>query len=267
MAVRGGRFSPIEFPSFCGLIHHPQAGWLLFDTGYADHFFTATQHLPERLYRMALPVALPKEERLLTQLATRGLTAADISYVIVSHYHGDHVAGLRDFPRAKFIASKAATQEIQALTQHPWRATLAGKLPGLLPENFHARLSYAEDHRLTELPQWMAPFTQGFDLLGDGSLLALPLPGHSAGQLGLFIPDANGRPALLAADACWSLPACREGRLPSAITKIIAPHGKAYEHTFFQLSALANREPDVNILPSHCTASWRALNEDSPIHE
>src|SRR5690606_24872738 len=90
----------------------------------------------------------------------------------------------------------------------------------------------------------------------DGSLLGVPLPGHSHGQLGLYIADADGRPVLLAADACYSLPACREGRLPPAPTLWFssADH-QAYRRTFAALGALSLREPALAILPSHCSAA------------
>ncbi|RYY73520.1 MAG: MBL fold metallo-hydrolase [Gammaproteobacteria bacterium] len=262
IAARSGRLAMIDFPSFCGLIQHPHAGWILFDTGYAEHFFTATAKLPQRLYRTALPINLPKEEVLLNQLTALGLTACDISAVIVSHYHGDHVAGLRDFPRATFFAGKVATQEIQSFAKTPWQATLAGKLPGLLPDDFEKRINYIDDYPTINLPEWMQPFSQGFDLLGDASLIAISLPGHSAGQMGLLIPDADGRPVFMAADACWSLPACKEGRLPSVLTNFFAPHGKAYEKTFIQLGQLAKREPEIRILPSHCESSWRLFKDE-----
>jgi len=262
IAARGGRLAMIDFPSFCGLIKHPQAGWMLFDTGYSEHFFTATVQFPQRLYRTALPITLPKEEQLLNQLAGLGLNVSDINTVIISHYHGDHIAGLRDFTAAKFLASKAATDEIQALAKTPWRATLGGKLPGLLPDNYAQRLSYIENFPLIDLPEWMQPFSQGFDLLGDGSLLAIPLPGHSAGQMGLLIPDADGRPVFMTADACWSLKACKEERLPSALTALFAPHGKAYQQTFTNLGQLATREPDIGILPSHCMESWSKFKDE-----
>ena len=262
IAARGGRLTMVDFPSFCGLILHPEVGWILFDTGYAEHFFTATAQFPQRLYRSALPITLPKEEQLLNQLAALGLSASDINVVIISHYHGDHIAGLRDFPAAKFFASEAATNEIQALAKTPWRATLSGKLPSLLPDNYVQRLHYIENYALINLPEWMKPFSQGFDLIGDGSLIAIPLPGHSTGQMGLLIPDADGRPVFMAADACWSLNACKEGRLPSAMTALFAPHGNAYRQTFSHLGQLAKRDPEIQILPSHCVNSWSKFNDE-----
>jgi glyoxylase-like metal-dependent hydrolase (beta-lactamase superfamily II) len=256
MAARGGRLSPVDFPALCGLIHHPVVGWILYDTGYASHLFDATGQWPERLYRIAVPVTLPTSEQLDSQLAGFGITPADISLVIISHYHGDHVAGLKDFPNARFIALRADTQEILALQGRRWRSTISGNLPGLLPENFGSRLDDADKSRVKRLPAWMLPFQDAFDLLGDGSLLGVPLPGHSKGQLGVCVPDADGRPAFLVADACWSLPACREGRLPSRITFFITADRQRYRETFFGVRELSLREPAIALLPSHCPAAW-----------
>lgn len=263
MAIRGGRWKSIEFPALCGLIQHPEQGWLLYDTGYASHFFEATQSFPERLYRGALPVVLPPDDMLVRQLAGFGLTTADINRVMISHYHGDHIAGLRDFPNARFIGLRADSQHFQSLTGKRWRATLGGHLPGLLPDDFHSRLSLADDCPAVELPSWLSPFKSGFDLLGDASLIGVPLPGHSHGQMGLFIPDAQGRPAFLVADACWSLPALRDAMLPARITQLINANSRAYRDTFNGLHQLTRNEPAVAVLPSHCTTAWQEFKDAS----
>lgn len=263
IAARGGRWAPMEFPALCGLIHHPDHGWLLYDTGYADHFLTATETWPERLYRAVLPVELPQNEVLKTQLASHGLSPGDISTVIVSHYHGDHIAGLRDFPNARFIALRADTEHFTALTGKRWRATAGGHLPKLLPSDYLARVGAIDDCPKRDLPDWLAPFESGFDLLGDGSLLGVPLPGHSHGQLGLFIPDAAGRPAFLIADACWSLPALREGRMPSRLALFVMAERRRFVETFNGLAVIARRETAISVLPSHCTTAWQEFRDAS----
>lgn len=263
MAARGGRWAHVEFPALCALIRHPSHGWMLYDTGYAEHFFSATQHWPERLYRTALPVELPEGQNLKNQLAQFGLCATDIETVIVSHYHGDHIAGLRDFPNANFIALNADTKRFVGLIDKRWRATLGGHLPSLLPDNYLSRVTAADELPQRTLPQWLAPFQTGFDLLGDGSLLGVPLPGHSHGQLGLFIPDAEGRPVFLVADACWSLPALREGRMPSRLALFINAERARFIHTFNALSGIALRETAIAVLPSHCAYAWEAFRDAS----
>jgi glyoxylase-like metal-dependent hydrolase (beta-lactamase superfamily II) len=260
MADHGGRWAPARFPALCGLVRHPDAGWMLYDTGYSEHFFKATQALPERLYRGAVPVQLPVQEQLLTQLKAFGIAPNDIRTVIISHFHSDHIAGLRDFPQASFIALDADRRHIESLRGHRWRATLGGHLPALLPDDFGARLTLADACKSTALPEWMVPFSLGLDLLGDGSLIGVPLPGHSEGQLGLFIPDAQGRPVFLVADACWSAPACRAERLPAPPALWFASHdAKQYRQTYSDLGTLIRREPAVAVLPSHCTQAWEAF--------
>ena len=263
MAAQGGRWTPVEFPALCGLIRHSERGWMLYDTGYAGHFFSATDTWPERLYRSALPVELPQDEVLKTQLAGFGLTPADISTVIVSHYHGDHIAGLRDFPNARFIALSADTKRFTALAGKRWRATLGGHLPNLLPDDYLNRVISADDCAERNLPDWLAPFETGDDLLGDGSLLGVPLPGHSHGQLGLFIPDAVGQPAFLVADACWSLPALREGRMPSRLALFVNAERQRFVKTFNGLSSISRRETAITLLPSHCTVAWQEFRDAS----
>lgn len=180
--------------------------------------------------------------------------------MIVSHYHGDHIAGLKDFPNARFIALSADTRITRSLQGHRWKATCKGQLLGLLPEDYFLRLTDADNQPSFSLPPWMAPFTHGFDLFSDGSLIGVPLPGHSHGQLGLFLPDADGHPVFLVADACWSMAACRDGRLPSRLTMFISANRHLYESTFFGLQELALREPSLTLLPSHCIDSWQAFN-------
>lgn len=257
MAARGDRLTLVDFPALCGLIRHPTLGWILYDTGYAEHFFDATNRFPERLYRQALPVNLPPSEILTRQLAQFGISPADIALVIISHYHGDHIAGLRDFPHAQFIALRADTAKLQALQGHRLRASLKGQLHGLLPTDFFSRLRDADDSPLVTLPAWMQPFSLGLDLLGDGQVLGVPLAGHSHGQLGVFLPDVNGRPVFLVADACWSLPACREGRLPSRLTTFVSADRLRFKQTFFGLQTLLQRESAIALLPSHCRVAWQ----------
>jgi glyoxylase-like metal-dependent hydrolase (beta-lactamase superfamily II) len=260
MAARGGQFIAVDFPALCGLIRHPVRGWMLYDTGYADHFFKATQSWPECLYRAVTPVQLPPHENLVSQLKGHGVEPSEIRHIIISHYHGDHIAGLKDFPNANFIALQADTEKLKILQKNRLRATVAAHLHQLLPDNFYQRLNYADNYSCISLPSWMNPFEGGFDIFGDGSVLGVPLPGHSDGQLGLFLPNSDGKPVFLIGDACWSLPACKEGRLPSRLTRFLNANNRSYEETFFNLQKLLLRETAVSLLPSHCTHAWEKFS-------
>jgi glyoxylase-like metal-dependent hydrolase (beta-lactamase superfamily II) len=42
-----------------------------------------------------------------------------------------------------------------------------------------------------------------YDLFGDGSIMLMPLPGHTAGNTGMFINRSNGPRIFLLGDAAW----------------------------------------------------------------
>lgn len=256
ITLRGGRWTSAEFPALAALILHPRHGALLYDTGYATHFASATAHFPERLYRWITPVELPHAQTLAVQLAAHGLAPGDIARVLISHMHADHIAGLRDLPRARFSALRDEVTALRRLGR--LRGLTRAVLPALLPEDFGARLDVADDAPVRALgPHWQ-PFSHGFDLLGDGSLLGVPLPGHSSAQMGVLLHDEDDRPLLLAADACWSARAWREQRLPSLFARPLMHDWRAYRATLAGLLAVAQRQPELLIVPSHCVETIAA---------
>ena len=266
VTIRGGRWQAIDFPALVALILHPSFGPILYDTGYADRFETATEPFPERLYRWLTPVRLPAEERLASQLSRYGLRPEDVERVLISHLHADHVAGLRDLPRAGFMALEAdvASQlgsARQNSSRNNWRALRQGILPALLPPDFGSRLTLADGRPAVDLgPSW-APFERGYDLLGDGSLIGIPLPGHSPAQLGVLLRTQDDRRVLLAADACWSARAWREQRMPSSLARLIFDDWYAYRRTLGGLHQIAARQPDLAIIPSHCAETLAEFAE------
>jgi len=258
---RGGRWANVRFPALAGLLIHPQRGPMLFDTGYSDAFLTATTPFPERFYRWVTPMSLPREETLVAQLARHGYAPADIRHLFVSHLHADHVAGLSDFPRAHFFALRA---EVNAMRRRSRIGALRrGFLPALVPEDFHSRLSFAEDQRRIALGRSMKPFTEGFDQLGDGSVLGVALPGHTAGQMGILFRETSGRDVFLVADACWSLDAVRNNKPPTWLASQLFADKRAYLDTFLGLGQLLARRDDLLIVPSHCESTWRQLRDEA----
>jgi glyoxylase-like metal-dependent hydrolase (beta-lactamase superfamily II) len=256
-ALRGAGRRAIDFPALVGLIEHPQLGLILYDTGYSDHFLEATRRFPECLYRMISPMILPPQEQLLVQLESRGIAATDIQTIIISHFHADHVAGLKDFPNARFIATRSERDccEKQGRLGRLRRAYLRH----LLPDDLQKRLTYAESKAVVSLPsQWM-PFEQGFDLFDDASLLGVNLPGHTASQLGLVFEAQDIGNIFLVADACWKIEGLEQNRRPARFAYTLFDSRRAYDATFEKLYTLHRSKHALRIIPSHCSTTWDAI--------
>ncbi|QPN64040.1 MBL fold metallo-hydrolase [Synechococcus sp. CBW1004] len=254
MALRSGGRRAIDFPALVGLIEHPQRGLMLYDTGYSRHFHEATKRFPECLYRMITPVTLPPpEEELLAQLESRGIRASDIETIIISHFHADHVAGLRDFPKASFIATRS--EHTLCKQKNRLGRLRRAYMRELLPQDMEKRLQYAEMMPLIPLPDAWKPFEAMHDLLHDGSLLGVDLPGHTASQLGLaFYAD---KPIFLIGDSCWKIEGLIRGKKPSPLAYLVFDDGEAYDATFAKLRALYLSPHAPLVIPSHCTTTWR----------
>ncbi len=245
MARRGGHLCAVSFPALVGLILHPDHGPILFDTGYHPRFFAATEDFPERFYRWATPVQYGPEDSLETQLKGFNLQPADIRAVVVSHFHGDHVAGLAAFPRARVFCARQGLERLRAGGR--FARVRQGLLSALVPEDIAA--TFYEDLPCAALPPEMAPFTAGADLYGDGSLVAVELPGHCPGHWGLWLPGV-----LFIGDAAWSLAAITEDAPPPAITTALLGDTAIYRRTLSHLKALVGK---VEIIPSHCPVTAR----------
>ncbi|MFZ6874981.1 MBL fold metallo-hydrolase [Undibacterium sp. Di27W] len=260
VAMRGGRWQSVMFPALCGLIVHPVRGNILFDTGYSQHFLAATQAFPERLYRWTTPMTLAPEEVLTQQLAQLGIRAGDINYVVISHVHGDHIAGLRDFPNARLIISRAEYDSAASMSR--LGGLMHGYLPALLPPDFADRLVFVEDAASLGLPAELAALGSGFDLFGDASLIAIPLPGHSRGQIGVSFKGDDDRRIFLVGDACWSMDALMGNQLPTWFASRIFSNVRQYQQTFTGLRQIAAIPGGAMLLPSHCQQSWAGFRNE-----
>ncbi|NQX43704.1 MBL fold metallo-hydrolase [Paenibacillus tritici] len=249
LTLRGGSLKPVAFPAGYALIRHPKYGPILFDTGYSARFFRETASLPALLYRKITPVVYRDEESAARRLEEGGITPGDVRYVVLSHFHADHIGGVRDFPQAQFIYLRKSYDAVSRLG--PVRATKAGFLPGLLPDDFNLRsLPLDEYSAMRPLPEGL-PFTEAYDLLGDGSLLAVELSGHAAGMIGLFVSTAE-HDYLLCADTVWSSRAFRENRKPHPAAGLIMSSRAEYNHNFERLRRIHEQLPALRIVPSHC---------------
>lgn len=260
VVMEGGSWKRCRLPAMVGLISHPDEGLMLFDTGYSERFQAETSRFPNLLFARLTPVFYRPEDAVAAQLEALGHSASEVRHVILSHFHGDHVAALKDFPEARFVCSEDGYAELRALSG--FAALRKGFLPGLLPEDFPRRLMPFEARPKVDLGGRLGPFTKGYDLFGDGLLIAIPLPGHAEGHFGLLVESERG-PVFLVGDACWTREAFVEQRLPSFLAQLIFSDRRAYAETLRGLQVLSQERPDVLIVPSHCQSLWEAFERDS----
>lgn len=254
IAVKDGSLRKVKFPALVGLISHPEKGYILFDTGYASHFFEACEKFPYSIYPKVTPVFFNSNESIKEQLLAIQIHPDEIDTILISHFHGDHVGGLKDFPNSKIICSRKGYEFVK--DKKRFQAVRNGYLPDLIPTDFEERAIFIDDQQMVKLNEEFAPFQEGWDLFGDGSLICIDLTGHATGQLGLFLHDEKRGDVLLCADACWQSRAYREKIYPHRLANIIMSDIKSYQDNLDKLNRLHHQNPEIRIIPTHCTEIW-----------
>ncbi|MBI3927191.1 MAG: MBL fold metallo-hydrolase [Armatimonadetes bacterium] len=250
----GAAFAPdqagrVEVPVYFTLIEHPQA-LVLFDTGGSSRVIQQASRFPFVLTRSLFSLEMRPEHEAAYQLSEAGTAPTDVRLVIVSHFHPDHVGGLRDFPEAVFLYWRKSYDGIKS------KGLLGrfrrGFMPELLPADFEPRSRYLDGAIWVRLEPEFAPFDSGWDVFEDRTVFAVPLPGHAEGQVGLLV-RAHDATYFLVADACYSSQAYRELVLPKGSAMRWLHHDPVkYAETLTKLHALHKKNPSIRIVPSHC---------------
>lgn len=162
---------------------------ILMDTGFGEH-------------------GGPSTGRLLGQLAAAGFQPGDIDTVLISHYHGDHIQGLRRkdgslvYPRAQVLVPEpehAFWMDEAAMNARPEAQRggfqLARRVFSELPAGQLQRFSPGSE---------LAPGLRSVAAFGH-------TPGHtlfelqSAGQTFVYVADLTNVPALFARNPDWAV--------------------------------------------------------------
>lgn len=216
LILRDGSWRKRKLAVRYGVFEHPSIGPVLIDTGYTEHAVTVAGRSGFlRFYSAVLQPKLIDAGQPETALANLGLTPSDIQAIIVTHFHTDHISGLALFPSARIIASGSTLRRIKAASG--FANIRHGVFPELVPADISGRLSPVEECAICPYPH----FARAWDLFGDASVLAVPLPGHADGQFGLVFPDL-APPLLYAADAQWLIDALPANKRPGAPSRWIA---------------------------------------------
>jgi N-acyl homoserine lactone hydrolase len=223
------------------LIRHPK-GDVLIDGGNSSHFDQEASQFPlwQRLVMSAIPGQLKPRINLLSALHTVGETPAHIRWLIPSHAHLDHVGGYEDLPRIPVLLSPL---EMEFL--HDPAALRSG---AVIPQ----QAQMLEDGRASDLKFSDTPYEtypRSLDLYGDGTIILVPLPGHTPGSVGVFINlDANHRIFYLGDAALQTSEVAKRIKKPFFIQDI-DPRQAAEEVQ--ELNELHRLLPGLAMVPAH----------------
>jgi glyoxylase-like metal-dependent hydrolase (beta-lactamase superfamily II) len=179
LGFKPGELANADMITPCYLIAHPR-GSMIWDTG----------EIPDSAFQNGVSPAkqgaFTADRPLLPQLAAIGYTPVDITYLALSHYHGDHVANASLFAGSTWIVQKGDRDAIFAP-----RPTGEKKLGAVGDSAYFAALAKSKTMVLNG---------EDHDVFGDGTVTIKFTPGHTPGHQSLYLKLAQTGPVLLSGD-------------------------------------------------------------------
>ncbi len=222
---------PIQI--YTHVLRHPTRGTFLIDSG-------VSRKLVEDPAGMGIGWAVrkymhPEKIQVRTDTAALQRRLPPLSGVLLTHLHLDHLSGLPDIPPAvPIMGGPGDTRERGFLFMFS-QGTIDRVLAG--------------HDAIQELPFARDPsggFAGVLDVLGDGTLFALLVPGHTAGSVAYLARTPRG-PVLFTGDTCHTRWGWEHGVPPGTFSSDRA-HNAA---SLAALRALATRHPRLDVRLGH----------------
>ncbi|MCE9522988.1 MAG: MBL fold metallo-hydrolase, partial [Alphaproteobacteria bacterium] len=215
---------------------------LLFDTGFGstvDEQFKSTPWLMQKTARFE------KEPTVAAQLATAGIAQTALTGVVLTHAHWDHVSGLVDLPNVPVFVPQA---ELDFVNSGNAATALARELG---TKNYQV---YAFDGGP------YLGFEHSHDFFGDGSVVAVPAPGHTPGSIFAFINTSDGKRYVLIGDTAWQSEGVdHPAEKPWLSRNLVDNDAEQIRGLLVRLHQLKQAIPDLIVVPAHERRVWEQL--------
>jgi N-acyl homoserine lactone hydrolase len=188
-----------------------------------------------------------QDQELPAAMAAAGLELDDVSEVVLTHAHGDHIDGLVHV-RSRVLANEAELRSVASPMARVMRRMLRQPLPaGFAPEPF----------ALDDGP--FGAFERSRALSDDGRIVAVGTPGHTPGHISVICVDDAGNHVMLAGDATDSLEQLHALRVDA-----VAPDIEVHVATMKTILAHCTEHRTV-YLPSHDPDSLARFTAATPV--
>jgi N-acyl homoserine lactone hydrolase len=238
------------------LVRHP-AGDLLVDTGNSIHFDDEIRGFPFGIrLRLKSLAGLLKPESPLPQLLRRtGEDPAKLRWVILSHVHLDHAGGLMDLPHLPVLLTR---EELQFANDPAVQAK------GYVIAAHVQKFPRADAPTLQFESKPYETFDESADLYRDGSVVVVPLRGHTPGSVGIFVNLSPARRLFYVGDAVDDERGFEERMGKSLILRDTDNDAALANQVVARLSELHKKVPELAIIPAHGRSAYKKFFPGGP---
>jgi glyoxylase-like metal-dependent hydrolase (beta-lactamase superfamily II) len=252
-------FSNFSFGMTAGsvLVKHP-AGDLLIDTGSSSHYDQEISGYPFATWfkLKALAGQIKPKVPLPDALRRVGEDPSKIRWAILSHEHLDHAGGLMDLPRLQALLTREELQFANDPNVQAKGYVIAVHTQKLPPVA-------APTLRLDPTPY--ETFDESADLYRDGSVIVVPLRGHTPGSVGIFVNLSPARRLFYVGDSVDDERGFEERVGKSLILQDSDSDMALANQVVGRLSELHEKVPGLAIIPAHGRSAYKKFFPGGPL--
>lgn len=227
------------------LLCHPD-GLLMFDTGLGRDIDAQFEAMPRYLKPLfTYEVTTPAVEQLVQEEFCPGRPLQ----IMISHLHWDHASGIEDFPGIPVWAQQSELKSGRALENSS----------GYLANQFDDPDIIWRPFQFTKMPY--ANYERSYDFFDDGSVVLVPMAGHTEGSVGMFVKLGGGENYFFTGDITWSAEGfSRPAHKHALMRAIVDANVVGVEQEVSRVHALMQHDPNLHVVPAH---DYQAYNLDA----
>ena len=252
-------FSSFSFGLTAGsiLVKHP-AGDLLIDTGSSSQYDREISGFPFRTWLKLKSLAgqLKPKVPLPDLLRRIGEDPAKLRWAILSHVHLDHAGGLMDLPHLAVLLTR---EELQ------FAANPSVQAGGYVIAAHTQEFPPIAAPTLQFEPTPYETFDESTDLYGDGSVVVVPLRGHTPGSVGIFLNLSPTLRLFYVGDAVDDERGFEERVGKSLILRDSDNDVSLANQIVGKLSELHEKVSELAIVPAHGRSAYKKFFPSGPL--
>ena len=252
-------FSSFSFGMTGGsvLVRHP-AGDLLIDTGSSGHYDQEISSYPFATWLALKALAGQLKPRVpLPDLLHRiGEDPAKLRWAILSHVHLDHAGGLMDLPHLPVLLT---SEELQ------FAADPSVQAKGFVIAAHRQKFPPVTAPTLRFDPVPYETFDESADLYRDGSVVVVPLRGHTPGSVGIFVNLSATRRLFYVGDSVDDERGFEERVGKSLLLRDSDNDMVLANQIVSRLSEIHEKVPGLAIIPAHGRSAYKKFFPSGPL--
>lgn len=225
------------------LILHPK-GNLLIDTGIGNNVKEQFAAMPFFLKPLFDYTKLKSAQEILDA------NHISIKNILLTHMHWDHASGLKDF---KDVAIYSTKPELD------FAKTIDAKPPAYIHSQYDGITSF---NPVQFRDGAYEVFKESFDFYRDGTVVLVPLSGHSPGSIGVFVNLSATERYFFTGDITWTKAGFETNAHKFIVSSLLVDYNRdLIGKEINRISDLLKLKPEIKVMPAHDNDVYESIEK------